>query len=85
MDFQDIELKCVDCGDGFPVTGGEQEFFKAKGFDLPKRCKSCRDKKKNRQSSPFGKIADEMSHGKDFGNRKRHGRERRNDWEGGNR
>lgn len=42
----DKDLKCVDCGETFVFTGGEQEFFMTKNFSEPKRCKPCRDKKK---------------------------------------
>ncbi|MDD3290543.1 MAG: zinc-ribbon domain-containing protein [Eubacteriales bacterium] len=41
---------CQDCGQEFIFTAGEQEFYKEKGFDNePKRCKACRDKKKNQR------------------------------------
>lgn len=46
--FEDKTLTCVDCGEDFTFTAGEQEFYKEKGFDNePKRCKECRDKKKS--------------------------------------
>lgn len=44
-EFQDLELKCVDCQQPFTLTAGEQEFFASKGFTNPKRCKECRKKK----------------------------------------
>ena len=45
--MEDKTLTCVDCGNEFVFTAGEQEFYKEKGFDNePKRCKECRDKKK---------------------------------------
>ena len=45
MEFQDRELKCVDCGAGFVFTAGEQIFFHDKRFkNLPKRCKACKQK-----------------------------------------
>jgi len=41
-------MKCIDCGEEFIFTAGEQEFFAQRGFDNePKRCKACRDKKKS--------------------------------------
>ncbi|HEY0378959.1 MAG TPA: zinc-ribbon domain-containing protein [Pyrinomonadaceae bacterium] len=41
--FEDQMRTCVDCGDEFIWTAGEQEFFHEKGFtDPPKRCKTCR-------------------------------------------
>lgn len=44
--MEDRTLECIDCGEEFIFTAGEQEFFEEKGFDDPKRCKSCRDKRK---------------------------------------
>ncbi|RLG23838.1 cytochrome C551 [Methanosarcinales archaeon] len=44
--MEDKTLTCQDCGEEFIFTAGEQEFFEEKGFDEPKRCKECRDKKK---------------------------------------
>ena len=47
MEFQDKTLTCIDCGNEFTFTAGEQEFYKEKGLENePKRCKECRDKKK---------------------------------------
>ncbi len=42
--FKDIEVQCVDCGQTFTITAGEQRFFLEKGLALPKRCKACREK-----------------------------------------
>lgn len=38
----DVVRDCVDCGKAFMVTVGEQEWLATKGFELPKRCPSCR-------------------------------------------
>jgi hypothetical protein len=49
---QDKELKCVDCGGSFLWTAAEQEFFREKGFtNEPKRCKPCRQAKKEQQGN----------------------------------
>jgi len=46
MEFQDRMLKCVDCGEDFVFTAGEQLFFHDKQFkNLPKRCKACKQKR----------------------------------------
>ena len=42
----DKMIKCVDCGTEFPFTERDQQFFASKGFTDPKRCKTCRDIKK---------------------------------------
>ena len=40
-------IKCQDCGEEFILNEGEQEFYNKKGLVEPKRCKSCREKRKN--------------------------------------
>lgn len=44
-----ITKKCRDCGREFTLTDGEIDFYRSKGFELPSRCKACRDKRKGRQ------------------------------------
>jgi CxxC-x17-CxxC domain-containing protein len=47
MPFQDKSLTCIDCGETFVFTAGEQEFFAQKGFqNEPKRCKNCKAAKR---------------------------------------
>jgi CxxC-x17-CxxC domain-containing protein len=47
MQFQDKTLTCIDCGQTFVFTAGEQEFFAQKGFqNEPKRCKGCKATKR---------------------------------------
>ena len=42
MDFINKDLKCVDCGETFIFSAGEQTFFKDRGFtNDPKHCKKC--------------------------------------------
>ena len=38
----DIILNCRQCGRDFLFTKAEQEFYKEKGFERPRRCKECR-------------------------------------------
>src|SRR5436305_289729 len=46
MEFQDKLLKCIDCGDDFVFTAGEQTFFYDKQFkNEPKRCKTCKSRR----------------------------------------
>ncbi len=46
--YQDITLKCAECGAEFVFSAGEQEFYAEKGFkNKPQRCKACRDARKN--------------------------------------
>ena len=44
--FSDKVLRCADCPNTFVFTARDQRFYHEKGFDDPKRCKSCRDLKK---------------------------------------
>jgi len=46
MVFTDRVLICVDCGEEFVFTAGEQVFFQDKQFrNDPKRCKKCKAKR----------------------------------------
>jgi CxxC-x17-CxxC domain-containing protein len=50
--FTDQLLTCVDCGQEFTFTAGEQEFFAQKGFqNKPSRCPDCRRARKAYRSS----------------------------------
>jgi hypothetical protein len=42
-------LTCADCGREFTFSAEEQRFFKEKGFTPPKRCKDCRQAKKEQR------------------------------------
>jgi CxxC-x17-CxxC domain-containing protein len=57
MEFQDKILKCVDCGEEFIWTAGEQLFFADKQFkNEPKRCKSCKATRASRSAmGPVGR------------------------------
>jgi DNA replicative helicase MCM subunit Mcm2 (Cdc46/Mcm family) len=45
----DQHLTCADCGHDFVWTAKDQEFFREKGYQQPKRCKECRQAKKERR------------------------------------
>ena len=46
-EYKDKVIKCTDCGEEFISTDGEQAFYAEKGFNNePKRCKPCREKRK---------------------------------------
>lgn len=52
-DYQDETLICVECGNEFVFSAGEQAFYAEKGYtNKPKRCKACRDAKKNAGKPP---------------------------------
>lgn len=48
-DFKDQYIICCDCGDEFLFTAGEQAYYTALQLTIPpKRCKPCREVRKNR-------------------------------------
>jgi len=49
---EDQTIKCVDCGEDFIFTAGEQAFYREKGLtNAPTRCKACREKRKTDRSA----------------------------------
>ena len=53
---EDQSIKCVDCGEEFLFTAGEQAFYATKGLtNAPTRCKQCREaRKQQRTDAPRG-------------------------------
>ena len=49
-----IERTCINCGRRFPIYPNAQDFFKSRGLELPKRCRVCREKKKQEQKAANG-------------------------------
>ena len=48
-EFTDKVLRCIDCGEEFIFSAGEQLFFADKGLkNDPKRCKPCKTRKNER-------------------------------------
>lgn len=48
--IQDRLIKCVDCGEEFTFTVGEQEFYRSHGLtNAPTRCKRCRETRKGQR------------------------------------
>jgi len=48
---EDRWIKCVDCGEDFLFTAGEQAFYASKGLtNAPIRCKKCREARKTQRS-----------------------------------
>ena len=55
MAFEDKQITCADCGTAFTFTAAEQEFFQSKGYtNEPKRCPSCRQKRKGERMGGGG-------------------------------
>jgi hypothetical protein len=58
VSFQDKSIRCSDCGTTFIFTAGQQAFFASKGFtNEPRRCRQCRDAKKQQRRGPAGSWA----------------------------
>ena len=52
---EDKSITCVDCGEEFLFTAGEQAFYRERGLtNEPTRCKSCREKRKAGRSMAGG-------------------------------
>ncbi len=51
---QDLQLTCSDCGQEFSFSSEDQAFFQERGYSTPKRCKTCRQAKKNEQGGGGG-------------------------------
>jgi hypothetical protein len=42
----DKAIVCKQCKKEFKISDDQQAWFKAQGFQEPKRCKACRDKRR---------------------------------------
>ena len=51
---EDQQLMCSDCGQAFTFTADDQSFFREHGYSTPKRCKPCRQAKKQEQAGGGG-------------------------------
>jgi CxxC-x17-CxxC domain-containing protein len=56
----DKVLTCVDCSVQFTFSARDQAFYKERGYQEPRRCKACRDKRKTGQV-PGGPHAGDSS------------------------
>lgn len=55
LSYTDRAISCVDCGQEFVFTAGEQEFYAQRGFsEAPKRCSSCRAARKAQRNGVGG-------------------------------
>ncbi len=55
MEFEDRTLVCEDCNEEWIFSADEQQFFNERGYQTPKRCKPCRQKRKmSRTDSSYG-------------------------------
>ena len=42
----DLEITCTECGNTFPFSEREQEYYRERNLSHPKRCKPCRDSRR---------------------------------------
>ena len=64
MLYTDQVIACVDCSTEFDFTAKEQEFYAQKGFtSTPKRCKSCRNARKNSAGTGSSGYGESSSYG----------------------
>jgi hypothetical protein len=47
----DDEVKCAGCGDTFLFTERDKEFYAEREWTPPKRCRTCRAKKKEERKA----------------------------------
>lgn len=53
--YTDRAMNCLDCGQEFMFTSGEQEFYAQRGFtEAPKRCPTCRAARKAQRNAAGG-------------------------------
>jgi len=48
-DYEDRLLTCADCGKDFEWSAKDQAFFAERDFQPPKRCKECRQARRQSQ------------------------------------
>ena len=51
---EDIKIKCQDCGTEFIFNIAEQKWYEEHQFTPPKRCRYCRNKRKNERRERNG-------------------------------
>lgn len=49
----DITIRCLDCGNTFIFTKSEAEYYNKNGWTAPKRCKNCRERRKNTEKDYY--------------------------------
>lgn len=54
MSQSSLKVTCKDCEAEFEVSPGEQSWYAKKGWELPKRCKACRDAARQKREQEKG-------------------------------
>lgn len=56
---QSITRICADCGQGYEIEPGEQNWYRVMGFVLPRRCSGCRQMRKREKQRGVSSDGDE--------------------------
>lgn len=59
----DRTVLCVDCGAAFTLSDLQQKFYIERGLALPRRCESCRAKRRHGQRNPRAKQGPQTEDG----------------------
>jgi len=54
--MSDEVIVCADCRSEFPFTESEATFFASKGLTKPRRCKLCRQKRRDAKATDAGAV-----------------------------
>ena len=49
-------IVCISCGESFVLSDAEAEWYLAKGYNLPRRCFACRQRRKLAQTDCFTQL-----------------------------
>lgn len=55
--MSDEVIPCADCRTEFVFTASEASFFASKGLTKPRRCKACRQKRRDAKAQEAGNTA----------------------------
>lgn len=55
--MEDTEIICAACNSGFVFTASEQAYYAERGFQLPKRCRACRQARRKGRRSPTSSMS----------------------------
>lgn len=53
-EYEDRQMTCVDCNQPFLFEAGEQAFFAERDLSPPKRCTTCRRKRREQRDTEGG-------------------------------
>jgi hypothetical protein len=69
----DEVIPCADCRTSFAFSESEAAFFASKGLSKPRRCKACRQKRKDAKAPPVEWVneSEPVAPRRDKGDRRR--------------